>query len=260
MNGISIYSGIKTGCNKAFIINSETKDRLVKKDPLSEEILYPIIEGRDIDIYRANWKGLWLIATYPAANVDILRYPAIKQHLESFEAIRLRKYLMEENLDQNTYKWYELQATSAYYQKFSFSKLFWMQMTSYGRFAIAEPGLICNNAVFAIFGDDIEYLCAVLNSRLITWLVHHTAATTGKGLPKWEKFTVNQIPIVEAKLEYRNILLRLIYSILTAIDNLQFEEADKIQDKIDDYIFHIYGLNESERKIVPKYFRFSPLK
>ena len=42
-NGISIYRGITTSFNDAFIINSETKDRLVAEHKLSEEIIKPVV-------------------------------------------------------------------------------------------------------------------------------------------------------------------------------------------------------------------------
>ena len=54
---ISIYRGVVTGHNDAFIVDNETKDALVKEDPRSAEILKPILRGRDIKRYRADWKG-----------------------------------------------------------------------------------------------------------------------------------------------------------------------------------------------------------
>jgi len=48
-SSISIYYGIKTGFNDAFIISQSVRDRLVEEDPKSEEILKPILRGRDIE-------------------------------------------------------------------------------------------------------------------------------------------------------------------------------------------------------------------
>ena len=66
---ISIYYGIKTGYNEAFIVDTATRDRLIEEDPNSEEILKPILRGRDIARYHANWAGLWLILTFPSQSV-----------------------------------------------------------------------------------------------------------------------------------------------------------------------------------------------
>ena len=38
---ISIYRGILTGCNEAYIIDGKKKDELIKQDPKSAEIIRP---------------------------------------------------------------------------------------------------------------------------------------------------------------------------------------------------------------------------
>jgi hypothetical protein len=58
---VKINFGIKTGFNKAFIIDIPTKERLCAEDPKSIEIIKPILRGRDIKRYSYDWAGLWLI-------------------------------------------------------------------------------------------------------------------------------------------------------------------------------------------------------
>ncbi|MDD5406234.1 MAG: Eco57I restriction-modification methylase domain-containing protein, partial [Sulfurovaceae bacterium] len=48
---ISIYRGILTGFNDAFIIDGKKKDELIAEDPKSAEIIRPILRGRDIKRY-----------------------------------------------------------------------------------------------------------------------------------------------------------------------------------------------------------------
>src|SRR5690606_36177229 len=45
--GVKMNYGIKTGYNKAFIIDGKIKDMLVAKDSKSEEIIKPLLRGRD---------------------------------------------------------------------------------------------------------------------------------------------------------------------------------------------------------------------
>ena len=84
----SIYHGIKTGFNDAFIVDQTTRDALVAEDPRSAELLKPILRGRDIARYQANWAGLWLIDTHNGyagvPPIDVDNYPAIKAHLDIF--------------------------------------------------------------------------------------------------------------------------------------------------------------------------------
>ena len=65
--------GILTGYNDAFIINNETKERLINEDSKSTELIKPVLRGRDIQRYQVNWDktGLWLIATFHSLKLDM---------------------------------------------------------------------------------------------------------------------------------------------------------------------------------------------
>ena len=88
---IEIYRGITTGCNDAFVIDNQTKEALVEEDPKSSEIIKPVLRGRDIRRYQANWEGKWLISTFPAASINIDDYPAVKKYLLSYGKARLEQ-------------------------------------------------------------------------------------------------------------------------------------------------------------------------
>ena len=58
---VSIYRGVLTGCNEAFIISGEKRKELIAEDPKSDEIIRPILRGRDIKRYGYEFADLWLI-------------------------------------------------------------------------------------------------------------------------------------------------------------------------------------------------------
>ena len=239
---ISIYYGIKTGFNDAFIVDTAVRNRLIDEDPASEEILKPILRGRDIARYRANWAGLWLIDTHNGyANVspiEIDEYPAVKAHLDRFiDRLRRRqdKGITPYNL-----------RNCAYHEEFSEKKLFWMHMSPYGRFAFGEKGVLCNQKCFMITGPNLDYLCAVLNSTLVTWLVKHTSVTTGMGLCQWDKFTVERIPVVrpgDSMLKWFN---DTIGELLVSIENRDTCKSKEIHLAVDQAVFDLYNLTEKE--------------
>jgi len=80
-----IYYGIKTGFNEAFVIDSETKDRLIKEDPKSYEIIKPFLMGRDIDRYYPPQFMKYRIFARRGVKID--DYPAIKGHLLNYNLI-----------------------------------------------------------------------------------------------------------------------------------------------------------------------------
>ena len=85
---VAINFGIKTSLNKAFIIDTLTKDALVGADRKSSEIIKPVLRGRDIQRYKAKWAGEWLIDTHngydEVPGIDVNDYPAVKAHLDEF--------------------------------------------------------------------------------------------------------------------------------------------------------------------------------
>ena len=94
---IQINYGIKTGCNEAFIISTEKRNEILDncKDAdersRTEDIIRPILRGRDIKRYGYDWANLWLIATFPAQHYDIEDYPAVRDYLLSFAEDNLRE-------------------------------------------------------------------------------------------------------------------------------------------------------------------------
>lgn len=101
---IQINYGIKTGCNEAFIITTEKRNEILancqteEERARTEELIRPILRGRDIKRYGYNWAGLWLINAHNGIKgklerIHIEEYPALKAHLDQF------KHKLEERSD-----------------------------------------------------------------------------------------------------------------------------------------------------------------
>ena len=92
---IQINYGIKTGCNEAFIISGAKRDEILANCQSEEErvktaeLIRPILRGRDIKRYSAEFADLWLINTHNGVRgkfprIDINDYPAVKTHLDLY--------------------------------------------------------------------------------------------------------------------------------------------------------------------------------
>ena len=88
---VKINRGVTTGLNDAFIVDDETKKSLLAADPKSTKILKPVLRGRDIQRYQAQWARLWLITTFPSLQLNIDKYSSVKKHLLSFGKDRLEQ-------------------------------------------------------------------------------------------------------------------------------------------------------------------------
>ena len=244
---ISINYGIKTGYNDAFIITTERRDEILSNCKSGEErqrtndIIRPILRGRDIKRYSYDWAGLWLINTHNGVKgkiprIDINDYPAIKAHLDQFwDKIKTRA-------DQGDTP-YNLR-NCAYSDDFSQPKIVWIELTDESKFALSTDGLIPLNTVFFMVGKHIKYLLAVINSSLIHWYFQHTlGSTSGVGTNRWLKYTVECIPVplIQDDAEWESL-----------VDDIQEYKRDSkdsaaIENIIDNRVFDLYGLSEEER-------------
>ena len=169
---IAINYGIKTGYNDAFIIDNSTKEALVAQDPKSAEIIKPVLRGRDIQRYQAQWRKLWLIATFPALALNIDDYPAVKSHLLSFGKQRLEQSGKRLPNGARARKktanaWFEMQDTCAYHGDFTKEKAVLDRACQCWALRLRQrEGFYGEATTFVLMtGESIKYLCAVLILR-----------------------------------------------------------------------------------------------
>ena len=248
---VRINYGIKTGYNKAFVIDAATREALIAEDPCAGEIIKPVLRGRDIRRWSTRWAEKWLIATLPSLQLDIDDYPVVKRHLLSFGRDRLEQSGRSLSRDVKARKktnnaWFETQDAVAYYEDFSKEKLFWMDMSPEARFAYSKGEIFCNDKGFILTGRSLKYLCAVLNSSPVSWMVANMALTTGEGLLQWKKFTVEQLPIPRVPSAAQIPFVRLVDDILAAKDADPDADVTAQENEIDRLVYALYGLTDAE--------------
>ena len=227
-------------------MDTATRDRLIAEDPASEQILKPILRGRDIARYRANWANLWLIDTHngyghiPA--VDVSDYPAVKAHLDSFlEPLSRRR-------DKGATP-YNLR-NCAYHEKFAEEKLVWIELADRGRFAYDDTGVFVEATTFMATGEQMTYLCAFLNSKLAHWYLRNMAPTSGMGVSRWKKVYVEGIPIPMPTPEMTVELGRLVREARSCLSDNDLTSLALIEKHIDMLIFESYELSSKGQSII----------
>ena len=155
---ITINYGIKTGFNDAFFIDGKTREKLIAEDPNSEDLIKPLLRGRDINAWVTEKEDQYLIGTFPALNLDIDQYPAIKNHLLSFGIEKLEQTGVEHIVNgekikarkKTSNKWFETQDQIGYYKEFAKPKIVYPNMTSVFPFTYDVAGSLCNDKAFII--------------------------------------------------------------------------------------------------------------
>ena len=223
-------------------MDQETRDALVSADPRSAELLKPVLRGRDIARYRANWAGLWLIDTHngyagvPPVQID--DYPAIKAHLDRFIGHLRRRQ------DKGVTP-YNLR-NCAYHADFAQDKVVWIELVDKGRFAFDDTGMFVEATTFMLTGVETKSLCALLNSTLAHWYIRKTAPTSGMGTSRWKKVYVESIPLVTA-----NTDLTILSQLVDEARNCKEPSAlVQFEQQIDSIVFQAYGISSEEASII----------
>jgi hypothetical protein len=240
---ISIYRGVLTGFNEAFIISQEVRDKLISESPKSAEIIRPILRGRDIHKFQAQWNGMYLIATHtgytgptgkriPPVNIDA--YPAVRKHLDGYWKE------IEARLDQGDTP-YHLRSC-IYMDDFFRPKIVWGEISDRSKFAYDESDFFVEATSFLMTGEKLKYLLGMLNSKLLEWHFNQIGTATGVGTNRWKKYTIELLPIKKPSTTEQESFEKLIDLVLKSSNDVS---ADLL-NKIDQFVYRLYDLNEEE--------------
>ena len=243
---INIYRGVLTGCNEAFIISTEKRNEILAncktedERKRTEELIRPILRGRDIKRYGYEWADLWLINTHNGVKGRIPRikiedYPAVKAHLDQFWD------KIKDRADQGDTP-YNLR-NCAYLEEFFKPKVMYPNMTKYIPFYYDTRGFYQNDKSFMITGRHIAFLTAFLNSSIFKFCFLNNFPELQGGTRELRKVFFDKIPVIQIDDQLNERFASLI---LEMHNNPTVEKAKSI-DKL---LFDVYGLTDAERAII----------
>ena len=177
---IQINYGIKTGFNDAFIISTEKRNEILAncknadERQRTDELIRPILRGRDIKRYIYDWADVWLINTHNGIKgrlerIHIEDYPAVKAHLDQFWD------KIKDRADQGDTP-YNLR-NCAYLEDFCKPKIIWKRIGSILRFSYDDKKVFGLDSTCIATGKHISYLCCVLNSDMGHYLLKDSPKT-----------------------------------------------------------------------------------
>jgi hypothetical protein len=171
--GVKPYRGVLTGLNEAFLIDTPTRDRLVREDPRCAEIIKPSVRGQDIKRWSPEWANVWMI--FARRGMDIDAYPAVKQHLLQYrEKLAPRPEVWAGvwgGRKTGSYNWYELQDAIEYWPLFEQPKIITQDLTTYSWFSFDTRGFYPVNTCY-IWPTSDFYILGWLCSPIAWWICH----------------------------------------------------------------------------------------
>ena len=243
---IQIYRGVLTGCNEAFIINKDKRKEILcncqtkEEEARTDELIRPILRGRDIKRYGYIDSGWYLINTHNGIKgkippININDYPAIKTHLDQYWdkiSVRTDKGETPYNL-----------RNCAYLEDFSKPKIIYPNMTKFLPFCYDECGFYTNQKCFIITGSFVAYLTAFFNSSLFKFCFKDSFPKLGEEGRELSKIFFEKIPVLEVTEETNKRFVRL-------VEDIQNDYTNQKAIEIDGILFDLYKLSDEERAAI----------
>ena len=198
---IQIYRGVLTGYNEAFIISTEKRNEILSncltadERSRTEELIRPILRGRDIKRYGYDWAGLWLINTHNGIKgvkerIHIEDYPAIKVHLDQYWP-KISKRADKGDTPYNL-------RNCAYMDDFAQPKIMYSEIVRSPQFYLDKCGHFFPEATtFILTGEHLRYLYNIFHSKTFTYFFKRFYAGGGLGEVgyRYKKTFFEQLPI-----------------------------------------------------------------
>lgn len=197
--GGEAYRGVLTGLSEAFLIDTNTYQRIVSKDERAKERIFPFLQGRNITpygkpevvsyliLFEKGWTQREQTFDYETDAWNYLKaeYPSIAEWLEPF-AEKGRK-----RTDKGDF-WWELRACD-YYNQFTKPKIMYQAFQVKPCFIYDSEGFYSNNSMWFI-PTECKALLAIFNSRVGWWLITKFCSQIQNGYQLiWKYF--GKIPI-----------------------------------------------------------------
>lgn len=247
---IQINYGIKTGFNDAFIIDSAKRDEILgacqsEDERLrTDEIIRPILRGRDIKRFSYEWADQYIIATFPSRQYNIDDYPTLKEFLLSFGIERLEQTGKEYIIDgekvkarkKTNNKWFETQDSINYWDEFSKPKIVWGNLNTGGSYAMAPENMFINAPACMIVPGS-QYLLAMLNSKVADNYIRNLGVVRNGGFFEYKPMFVEQIPVPLPREE-----------VVASIEEVfNSDEPDELKDsRLEEIIESMFAFTEQE--------------
>ena len=251
IEGVSVYRGVTTGFNSAFIISNDKRDELISKDIKNANVIKKMLQGRNIRKWHYNKSDENLLFT--RRGFSISDYPDIENYLSQFYNKLKPKTSStdEEGRKPGIYKWYEILDNTAYYQHFEKSeKIIWGLTADKWAFAYDDKQhyLPSNGYILTSEIVPVKYILGLLNSKLMHYYFGFIGVMTAGGAYTLKASTIEALPIIVAvdKLP----IVTLVNQILEAKQENPQADTSELENEIDQLVYQLYGITDAEIEVV----------
>lgn len=248
-----IFVGIQSGKDSVFFV---TKD-LIDKHQLEQDLIYPILKGKDVIKYATKWSGIYIIYPYYDNNKVIkednlkIKYPNLYAYLHSKkDELSGRGYFEKSNKE-----WYELWCERIFL-KFNQKKIINAEISPENRFTLDSTNFLGNTKTFSTilnnnWSNDYEYVLGLLNSSTLTFYHKMTSVPKAGGFFEYKTQFLSSYPIINtSNIEIKEQIITKVNQILSLKQENPKADTSILESEIDQMVYQLYGLTAEEISIV----------
>jgi hypothetical protein len=235
--------GIVTGCNRAFVIDGDTRARLIAADPAASVVIRPLVKGRDVRRWRAAPIERYVLLVDRGAKPP----PAVLAHLARHRAA------LEPRPEGHAgtwagrkpgpYRWFELQDPVVPLAKARTPRLFYQDIQTQPACCLDETGERVPDTTVWILPTEDRFVLAVLNSPLYAWYARRRFPPALNGAVRPKLAYARALPIATPPAALRDAITDLVDAQLQA-------PAPARDAAIAELVLDAYELSRAERAAV----------
>lgn len=250
--------GIVSGADSVFIVN----ENLIESENLEKGSLLPLIRANNCKRY--NYANFDLRIIYPFKYHEgatiLLQQDEFKDKFpNTFNYLVSRKELLEERKDSrktfvDSNKWYSL-TRFGQLEIFKKEKIVFPGEQKIPKFSIdINQSGYSGARVFAITLNEneinLKYLLAILNSKVITFVIHSTFPIKAGGYYSMSSTFVEKLPIIQLSASNQQPFIDKVDQILSLKKDNPEVDTTALEREIDTLVYQLYNLTDEEIAIV----------
>ena len=249
--------GIKTGLNKAFLIDDKIKKILIQHDKKNIDIIKPVLKGDNLNRFSFNSNKHFLIYIpwhFPLHNEGIKGasnkaeqkfkkdYKILYDYLFKFHSELSKRNKSETGI---SYEWYALQrAASTYVNDFYKPKVAWMNMNRGWKFVYVPKNYFIEASLNFIADDYYaKYLVGIYSSNLHKWYFKQVGRMFDDGGFMCKVDTISGFPIKKPTQSEKKIIEKYVDRLIN-----NYQEKDNID--LNNAVEQLYNLTTDEKYII----------
>lgn len=229
---ISVRVGVATGIDEVFLLQGNDFD-------IEDELLFPIIKGKDIGKCNIKWNRTYLLNPYLEGGkpINLDEYPLAKKYLESKKEKMVNKYHVKQGK-----KWYETH-DPINLKKELVQRIVGPSIAKHSRFSVENGEFLCHNSCYSFFyNGNLNLLTSIMNSKLFEFELKTSLPKINGGFWRQTKSNIMNLSMIDPEI-FDPIEIEVINSFL----------KNEEWDDIDELMYSKTNLTKKEIEQIEKY-------